>query len=105
MHGYERFELGEFTYVTTAGGGSRTLTATIQDAGGNTVTSDSTDKVQLTTSSQVLTCSANPATASSGVVRFSGCYYTHKATGETLKATSPTTPVLSPATSTPFDIN
>ena len=33
------------TSGSTAGGGSRTLTATIQDAGGNTVTTDNTTQV------------------------------------------------------------
>ncbi|MDQ1703278.1 MAG: trimeric autotransporter adhesin, partial [Frankiaceae bacterium] len=56
------------TSGSTAGGGSRTLTATIQDAGGNTVTTDNTTQVTFNKNSGTGTASfPAAATASSGV--------------------------------------
>jgi hypothetical protein len=65
---------------------------TVEDAGGNTVTTDNTDAVTLTIlnngGSGALTCIANPVTVSSGVATFAGCKIDKMGNGYTLKATS-----------------
>jgi trimeric autotransporter adhesin len=68
---------------------------TIEDAGGHTVTSDNSS-VDLTITPNsgapgaALTCSSNPAAASSGVATFSGCSINTAASGYTLTATDAT---------------
>ena len=55
-------------FGSTAGGGSRTLTATVQDAGGNTVTTDNTTQVTFNKSSGTGTATfPGAATAVNGV--------------------------------------
>ena len=69
---------------------------TVQDAGGNTVTADSTTVVTLaltTPNGGILSCDTNPVTASSGVVAFTGCQI-DKSGPYTLKATTTTGPTL-----------
>ena len=66
---------------------------TIQDAGGNTLTGSSAS-VQLSitigtgATGAVLTCTANPLAASSGVATFAGCQINLAGTGYTLTASS-----------------
>jgi hypothetical protein len=78
---------------------------TVQDAGGNTVISDSTSSVTLAitsgtgTSGAALSCA--PATAVNGVASFSGCKIDKAGMGYTLTATSGS---LASATSSPFNI-
>ena len=46
---------------------------TVQDAGGNTVTSSTSITLSITSGGATLTCTQNPASASSGVATFAGC--------------------------------
>lgn len=78
----------------------------VQDAGGNTVTSDS-GSVTLAisagtgTSGATLSCAANPATATAGVATFTGCKIDKAGSGYTLTATRSS---LGSAVSTTFAI-
>ncbi len=78
---------------------------TVQDAGGNTVTTDtSTVNLAIGTnpSTGSLTCNPNNSVAASGgVAAFNGCAINEAGTGYTLKATDGTLP---PVTSTVFTI-
>ena len=65
---------------------------TVQDQNGNTVTGDASNvTLAITsgtgTSGATLACTANPATASSGVATFAGCKIDKSGTGYTLTAT------------------
>jgi hypothetical protein len=77
----------------------------IQDAGGNTVTT-ATDAVTLAIGTNpgagTLACTANPLTATSGVATFAGCTISNQGNGYTLVATAP---LLASATSDPFDVS
>ena len=78
---------------------------TVEDANGDTVTS-STASVSLAIASQpgsgaMLSCTANPLTASSGVAGFAGCNIVGKTGSYTLNATSGT---LTSATSSTFSV-
>src|SRR5450631_12542 len=46
---------------------------TVQDAGGNTVTSSTSITLSITSGGATLTCTQNPTNASSGVATFAGC--------------------------------
>ena len=46
---------------------------TVQDAGGNTVTSSTSITLSITSGGATLTCAQNPTSASSGVATFAGC--------------------------------
>jgi transcriptional regulator with XRE-family HTH domain len=76
---------------------------TVQDAGGNTVTTDNTDVVTLAIGTNpgggTLTCT--PVQVTSGVATFAGCQISLGGTGYTLKATSGS---LTSATSSAFNI-
>ncbi len=77
---------------------------TVQDAGGNTVTTSGpsvTLAITPPTGGAVLTCTANPRSTSSGIAIFSGCRVNLAGT-YTLTATSGT---LAAATSNPFTIS
>ena len=75
----------------------------VQDAQGNTVTSDNTTVITLTASSGFLTCSGTTSrTVSAGLATFSGCSLPSVGVGITLNATS--SPSYTPATSNPFDV-
>ena len=73
---------------------------TVEDAGGNTVTTSSAS-VLLTPSSSSLSGCTNPLAATSGVATFSGCKISTAANGYTLTATSGT---LTQAISSPFNV-
>ena len=78
---------------------------TVQDAGGNTVTTD-TSSVTLAIGTNpgggTLTCTSNPVTASAGVATFAGCKISKAGNGYTLTATDGT---LTSATSATFNVN
>ena len=61
---------------------------TVEDAGGNTVTTSSASILLTPSSSSLTGCASNPLTASSGVPTFSGCKISTAANGYTLTATS-----------------
>ncbi len=74
----------------------------IEDAGGNTVTTNaSAVSLAIASGTGTLTCTANPKTASSGVATFSGCAI-NKAGSFTLKATDGS---LTSATSSVFTVS
>jgi trimeric autotransporter adhesin len=76
----------------------------IQDAGGNvvtTATSNVTLAIGANPGSGTLSCTANPVAASAGVASFSGCRINNAGNGYTLTATSGS---LTPATSAPFNV-
>ncbi len=80
--------------------------AAIQDAGGNTVTTDNASTVTLAILNNagpggVLTCTANPKTVVLGVATFAGCKIDKIGTGYTVTATSG---ALTVATSSAFNI-
>lgn len=77
----------------------------VQDAGGATVTSDSTTVVTLAlTGTGTLTCTGGLSkTATSGIATFAGCAISAAGTGNTLVATS--APILTSATSSAFDVS
>jgi len=81
-------------------------TVTVEDAGGNTVTTD-TSGVTLSitggtgTAGANLTCTANPTNAAAGVATFAGCKVDKAGTGYTLTANDNS---LAAATSTTFDV-
>lgn len=76
----------------------------VQDAQGNTVTSDTTTIVTLTASSGFLTCSSTTSrTVSGGVATFSGCSLPSVGVGLTLAAAS--SPSYTGATSGLFDVS
>jgi trimeric autotransporter adhesin len=76
----------------------------VQDAGGNTVTTD-TSSVTLAIGTNpaggTLTCTANPLAATAGVASFAGCKIDNPATGYTLTATDGS---LTSATSASFEV-
>ncbi len=64
---------------------------TVEDAGGNSVTSDNSHRVLLTPAAHTLTCnqSGDTMTVVSGVAAFTGCYFTsHPGTTDSLTASS-----------------
>jgi hypothetical protein len=80
---------------------------TVQDQNGNTVTGDASNvTLAITsgtgTSGATLSCTANPATASSGVATFAGCKIDKSGTGYALTATDAS---LTSATSSTFTIS
>jgi hypothetical protein len=89
----------QLTFTTQPGGGAANAVWTIQpkvsvlDALGNTVTT-STASITLSitagtgTSGAVLTCTANPKAATSGIATFAGCKISKTGTGYTLTAVS-----------------
>ncbi|MGB9112558.1 MAG: hypothetical protein WCF24_07505, partial [Acidimicrobiales bacterium] len=81
---------------------------TIEDAAGNTLTSDTSTVTLLITSNvgpngSVLTCSSNNVAATAGVATFSGCKINTAASGYTLTATD-SSDSLPSATSSSFSI-
>ena len=90
----------KLTITQQPGGGTGGVTwptqpkVTIQDALGNTVTTN-TASVTLAitagtgTSAALLTCTTNPVTAAAGIVNFAGCKIDKVGVGYTLTATSP----------------
>jgi hypothetical protein len=87
----------KLVYTTQPGGGasgtawSAQPAVSVEDASGNVVTGN-TSAVTLAISSQpgsgaVLSCTANPVTASHGVASFAGCKITGRTGSYTLKAT------------------
>lgn len=89
----------KLAFTTSPSGGTGGVTfatqpvVTVQDAGGNTVTGDTSSvALAVTGGTGALTCTANPKAASSGVATFSGCAidkagtYTLTATDGTLTA-------------------
>jgi len=102
----------KLAFTTQPGGGAAGATwttqpkVTVQDAFGNTITTSSAS-VTLTitsgtgTSGAVLTCTANPKAAASGVVAFAGCKINLAGSGYTLTAT---TAGLTNGVSTTFNI-
>jgi hypothetical protein len=77
---------------------------TIQDAGGNTVTTSSatiTLAIGTNPAAGTLTCNNDPVNAATGTASFSGCSISTAGNGYTLTATSPG---LSPVTTTAFNI-
>ena len=86
----------QLVFTTQPGGGitgkawPQQPVVTIEDSGGNTVTSD-TNAITLAYHYyhyyQTLSCSSNPVSASSGVATFSGCEINSAGTGYTLRAT------------------
>ena len=82
--------------VTAAVGAPQSISVSIEDAGGNVVTSDGTTTVTLgietNAGSGTLACSGEPtltATDSSGVATFTGCSINAAGNGYTLVATAP----------------
>ena len=102
----------KLAFTTQPGGGAAGAAwatqpkVTVQDAFGNTITTSSAS-VTLTitsgtgTSGAVLTCTANPKAAASGVVTFAGCKINLAGSGYTLNAT---TAGLTNGVSTAFNI-
>jgi trimeric autotransporter adhesin len=79
-------------------------TVTVQDAGGNTVTTDTSSvtlAIGTNPGSGALTCTANPVAASAGVAGFAGCKIDKAGTGYTLTATDGS---LTSATSASFNV-
>ena len=103
----------QLTFTTEPNGGTAGAAwtiqpvVTVQDAGGNTVTSSSVS-ITLTitsgtgTSGATLSCTANPKSASSGVDAFAGCSINKSGTGYTLTAAASG---LTSATSGTFNIS
>jgi 5-hydroxyisourate hydrolase-like protein (transthyretin family) len=98
----------QLAFTTQPGGGTAATAWTVQpavtveDAGGNTVTSSSASiQLAIGTGSGTLTCNTNPLGASSGVATFAGCKINTVGTGDTLTATSSG---LTTATSSSFNI-
>ncbi len=100
----------QLAFTTQPGGGTAGTAwttqpvVTVEDAGGNTVTSSSasiTLAIGTNPGGGTLTCTTNPNSASSGVDTFAGCYINLGGTGYTLTATSSG---LSTATSTAFNV-
>ena len=84
---------------------SPSIAVTVQDAGGNTVTSSSasvTLAIGTNPGGGTLTCTTNPGTASSGVATFSGCSINNAGTGYTLTAAATG---LTSATSSTLTVN
>ena len=88
----------QLAFTTQPGGGANGATwttqpvVTVQDAGGNTVTT-STDSITLAITTQPgsgarSACTTNPQSASGGVASFAGCKITGKAGSYTLTATA-----------------
>ena len=102
----------KLAFTTQPGGGAAGAAwatqpkVTVQDAFGNTITTSSAS-VTLTitsgtgTSGAVLTCTANPKAAASGVATFAGCKINLAGSGYTLTAT---TAGLTNGVSTAFNI-
>jgi len=75
---------------------------TVQDSGGNTVTTSSASiTLAVNSGTGTVTCTTNPLAASSGVANFAGCQIVGTAGSFTLQATATG---LSPATSNSFSI-
>ena len=100
----------KLAFTTQPGGGTANTTwatqpvVKVQDAGGNTVTSSSasiTLAIGTNPGGGVLSCTANPKNATSGVDTFAGCKITLAGTGYTITATATG---LTPATSSTFNI-
>ncbi len=100
----------KLTFTTQPSGGPRGTAfvtqpvVTIQDAAGNTVTSD-TSPVTLTIGTNpgggTLSCATNPLGAAAGITAFTGCRIDMAGNGYTLTASSGS---LVPATSSPFAV-
>jgi hypothetical protein len=76
----------------------------VQDAGGNTVTTDTSSvtlAIGTNPSEGTLTCTANPLAATAGVASFAGCKIDNSGTGYTLTATDGS---LTPATGASFTV-
>src|SRR5208337_4411925 len=87
----------QLAFTTQPGGGgvntawTQQPAVTVEDAGGNTVTSSSasiTLAIGTNPGGGTLTCTANPLAASSGVATFAGCRINNSGIGYTLTATS-----------------
>jgi len=100
-----------FTTEPSSGTGGTALgtqpVVTVQDAGGNTVTTDTSNVTLSITSGTgtpgaALSCTTNPLAASSGVAGFSGCSVDKAGTSYKLHASDGS---LTLADSTPFDIS
>jgi len=100
----------KLAFTTQPGGGTGGTAwttqpvVTVQDAGGNTVTSSSasiTLAIGTNPGGGTLTCTTNPQNASAGVDTFAGCNINKAGTGYTLTATSSG---LTSATSSAFNI-
>ena len=82
---------------------------TIEDAGGNTVTTDNTSSVALAVTtgsgSGALTCTTDPQTVTGGVATFSGCSVNTIGTTYTLTATDVETTGTLTATSATFKVS
>ena len=74
---------------------------TVQDAGGNTVTTDVSSVTLALEGPGDLTCTTNPQVAVAGVATFAACQVDTAGVGDTLTATDG---VLTAATSTAFTI-
>ncbi|MGH9305860.1 MAG: hypothetical protein ACRD0I_03115, partial [Acidimicrobiales bacterium] len=80
---------------------------TVEDAGGNTVTTDSSSQVTLSittgtgTAGATLACTTNPVTAVNGVATFAGCKIDKVGSNYKLHATDG---ILTPADSSPFNV-
>jgi hypothetical protein len=97
-----------FTQQPSGGTGGTAFTTqpkvTVQDAGGNTVTTDASNvtlAIGTNPGAGTLTCTTNPQAASAGVATFAGCKIDKIGTGYTLKATDGS---LTLATSSTFNI-
>jgi hypothetical protein len=100
----------KLTFTTQPSGGPRGTefvtqpVVTIQDAGGNTVTSDTspvTLAIGTNPGSGTLSCATNPLGAAAGITAFIGCRIDMPGSGYTLTASSGS---LVPATSSPFAV-
>ncbi len=89
----------QLAFSTQPGGGANGATWTtqpavsVEDSGGNVVTSDHTASVTLAIATQprkggTLTCTANPKTAAAGVATFAGCQITGRTGTYTLSASA-----------------
>ncbi len=93
--------------IQATGTGSFAVAVAVQDANGNTVTSDNSTAITLAIGTNpgggALTCTntggLGPVTVSSGIASFTGCAVTKTGTGYTLTATS------NPAHTTPTNAN
>ena len=99
---------GESAFTNSGASDGQQPVVTIEDAAGNTLTSDtSTVTLQITSNvgpnGSVLTCSSNNVAATAGVATFSGCKINTAASGYTLTATD-SSDSLPSSTSSPFSI-
>ena len=97
----------QLVFTTQPGGGTGGTVwttqpvVTVEDAGGNTVSSAASIKLAIGTGNGALTCTTNPLNATAGVATFAGCKINLSGTNDTLTATSTG---LTTATSNPFNI-